>query len=336
MSGAPVAVTVIPGDGIGPEVVEAARYVLEAAGVPFAWETVPAGATAIDAVGEPLPPATVDSIRRTGLALKGPVTTPVGRGFRSVNVGLRLALDLFAGVRPVRSLPGVNSRYEGVDLVIVRENTEDLYVGNERQLPDGSAEAVKLITPGASERIVDYAFQLARREGRRKVTAGHKANILKLTDGLFLEVARTVAARYPDIEFEDSIIDALCLRLVQRPEDYNVIVLPNLYGDILSDLAAGLVGGLGVVPGANFGRAAVFEAVHGSAPDIAGRGVANPVAMMLSGAMLLRHIGETTAAGRLETAIRRVLAGGRVRTPDLGGTAGTWQVAEAVAREVSA
>ena len=288
--------------------------------------------------GTPLPDHVLDSIRRNKVALKGPITTPVGEGFRSVNVALRQALGLYANVRPALSMKGLDTRYEGVDLVIVRENTEDLYAGIEHMVGRDAAESIKIITREASERIARYAFEYALANGRHKVTAVHKANIMKLTDGLFLESCRSVAATYDGrgIEFEDRIVDNMCMQLVQKPELYDVLVLPNLYGDIVSDLAAGLVGGLGVAPGANIGLdAAVFEPVHGSAPKHAGLDKANPTALILSGALMLRHLGETAAAERVERAVRDVIAEGRTVTYDLGGTAGTAGFGEAVATRVS-
>ena len=330
------AVTLIPGDGIGPELADATVVVLEATGIAFDWDVQQAGEATIAAEGTPLPDRVIDSIRRTGVAIKGPITTPVGSGFRSVNVALRQALELYANVRPARSMVGVQSRYTDVDLLIVRENTEDLYAGIEHRVGPDAAESIKIITRAASQRIARYAFEYAVRNGRQKVTAVHKANIMKLTDGLFLESCQQVAADYDGrVAFEDRIVDNMCMQLVQKPELYDVLVLPNLYGDIISDLAAGLVGGLGVAPGANIGeRAAVFEAVHGSAPKYAGQNKANPTALILSGALMLRHIGETDAADRVEAAVRAVIAEGKTTTYDLGGSAGTRQFAEAVARLV--
>jgi isocitrate dehydrogenase (NAD+) len=330
------AVTLIPGDGIGPELAEAAKGVLEATGIGFDWDVQSAGEATIASEGTPLPDRVVESIRRTGIALKGPITTPVGGGFRSVNVALRQALELYANVRPARSMKGVESRFENVDLVIVRENTEDLYAGIEHRVGPDAAESIKIITRAASQRIVRYAFEYAIRNGRRKVTAVHKANIMKLSDGLFLESAGQVAAEYAGrVEFEDRIVDNMCMQLVQKPELYDVLVLPNLYGDIVSDLAAGLVGGLGVAPGANIGeKAAVFEPVHGSAPKYAGQNKANPTALILSGALMLRHLGETDAADAVETAVRNVIAEGATVTYDLGGTAGTREFAQAVAGRI--
>ncbi|KUK31710.1 MAG: Isocitrate/isopropylmalate dehydrogenase LeuB [Thermoanaerobacterales bacterium 50_218] len=325
-------ITLIPGDGIGPDVTNAARKVLDAAGVGIEWEVVEAGEAVIEKYGTPLPDQVLESIRRNKVALKGPLTTPVGTGFRSVNVALRKELDLYANVRPVRNLPRVPSRYENVDIVVVRENTEDLYAGIEHMVGKNAAESIKIITREASERIVRFAFELARKEGRRKVTAGHKANIMKCTDGLFLEVAREVAKDYPDIEFEDRIIDALCMKLVQSPSDFDVLVLPNLYGDIVSDLCAGLVGGLGVAPGANIGdEIAVFEPVHGSAPKYAGMDKVDPLATILSGVMMLKHLGEFEAADRILKAIEEVLVEGKHLTYDLGGTAKTSEMAAAIA-----
>ncbi len=330
-------VTLIPGDGIGPELAEATRRVLDASGVAFEWETVDAGEAVIAEYGTPLPDHVLESIRRNRIAIKGPITTPVGGGFRSVNVTLRQALGLYANLRPARSIKGLETRYEDVDLVIVRENTEDLYAGIEHMVGRDAAESIKIITREASERIARFAFEYAVANGRRKVTAVHKANIMKLSDGLFLESCRTVAADYEGrVEFEDRIVDNMCMQLVQKPELYDVLVLPNLYGDIVSDLAAGLVGGLGVAPGANIGtEAAVFEAVHGSAPKYAGQNKANPTALILSGVLLLRHIGRPDAADRVESALRDVIAEGRTVTYDLGGSAGTSQFADAIVERLA-
>jgi isocitrate dehydrogenase (NAD+) len=329
-------VTLIPGDGIGPELAEATRRVLDATGIAFEWEVVEAGEAMIATHGTPLPDEVLASIRRTRIALKGPITTPIGSGFRSVNVGLRQALNLYANLRPARSMKGVPSRYDDVDLVIVRENTEDLYGGIEHMVGPDAAESIKIVTRAASERIARFAFEYAVGNGRRKVTAVHKANIMKLSDGLFLEACRSVAQGYAGrIEFEDRIVDNMCMQLVQKPELYDVLVLPNLYGDIVSDLAAGLVGGLGVAPGANIGAdAAVFEPVHGSAPKYAGQNKANPTALILSGALMLRHLGYADAGARLEQAVRDVIAEGRTTTSDLGGTAGTSQFADAVIERI--
>jgi len=333
-------VTLIPGDGIGPEVAEAARRVLEATGVRFDWDVQEAGSGVMEQVGTPLPVAVLESVRVNKVALKGPITTPVGSGFRSVNVALRKALDLYANVRPARTLEGTQVCHEGLDLVVVRENTEGLYAGIEHDvIPGEAAESIRIITRRASERIVRFAFEYARSNGRSKVTAVHKANILKATDGLFLNVAREVAEEYPEIEFEDRIVDAMCMMLVQRPRDFDVLVMPNLYGDILSDLCSGLVGGLGVAPGANLGEElAVFEPVHGSAPKYAGQNKVNPVATILSGALMLRHLGEQQAAERVEAAVAKVILEGRDVTYDLKPTQddptaiGTSEMADAIIR----
>jgi isocitrate dehydrogenase (NAD+) len=325
-------VTLIPGDGIGPEVVGAAVRVLEATGIAFAWETVEAGAGAAGKHGIALPPSVLESVRRTRLALKGPTATPVGTGFRSVNVELRKQLDLYANLRPVASLPGVKSRYDNVDLIVVRENTEDLYSGLEHVVVPGVVESLKIITEKASTRIAKFAFEHARKTARKRVSAIHKANIMKLSDGLFLDCCRAVATDYPEIAYDEVIVDAACMQLVLDPTRFDILLLENLYGDIVSDLCAGFIGGLGMAPGANIGESgAIFEAVHGSAPDIAGRNVANPLALVLSGAMLLDHIGEAAAAGRIRKAVNAVLAEGRKLTRDLGGTAGTTEIAEAIA-----
>ncbi|MER3429026.1 MAG: isocitrate dehydrogenase (NAD(+)) [Pyrinomonas sp.] len=324
-------ITLIPGDGIGPEVTSAVVRIIEAAGVEIEWETHYAGAQALAKFGDTLPKELLESIKRNRVALKGPITTPVGKGFTSVNVGLRKALDLYANLRPVKSLPNVPSRYSDVDLVVVRENTEDLYSGLEHVVVPGVVESLKIITERASLRIARFAFEYARREGRRKVTAVHKANIMKLSDGLFLDCFHRVAAEYPEIESDDRIVDNACMQLVMRPEQFDVLLLENLYGDIISDLAAGLVGGLGIVPGANIGeQGAVFEAVHGSAPDIAGRGIANPTALLQSGVLMLRYINEREAADRIQKALFDVLREGKVRTRDIGGTASTAEFADAI------
>ena len=329
-------ITLIPGDGIGPEVTTAVVRILEAADVSIRWDRHDAGRIAFERTGQTLPEALLDSIRERRVALKGPVTTPVGKGFTSVNVGLRKALDLFVNLRPVANLPGLTTRFDNVDLVIVRENTEDLYSGLEHVVVPGVVESLKITTAQATMRIAEYAFEHARRYGRKRVTAVHKANIMKLGDGLFLESVRQVAAKYPEIQSDDRIIDAACMHLVLRPEQFDVLVLSNLYGDIVSDLCAGLVGGLGVVPGANLGAtAAVFEAVHGTAPDIAGKDVANPTALLLSALLMLRHIGESTAADRIRQALEAVLAAGHV-TRDLGGTAGTTSFADAIVARLAA
>jgi isocitrate dehydrogenase (NAD+) len=325
-------ITLIPGDGIGPELAEASRRVLDVSGVEFEWEVVDAGEGVMAEYGTPLPEHVLESITRNKVALKGPITTPVGEGFRSVNVTLRQVLGLYANLRPARSIKGLETRYENVDLVIVRENTEDLYAGIEHRVGRDAAESIKIITREASERIARFAFDYAVANGRRKVTAVHKANIMKLSDGLFLESCRTVAADYEGrIEFEDRIVDNMCMQLVQKPDLYDVLVLPNLYGDIVSDLAAGLVGGLGVAPGANIGtEAAVFEPVHGSAPKYAGLNKANPTALILSGALMLRHLGYPAEADRVETAVRDVIEEGRTTTYDIGGSAGTSEFADAI------
>ena len=331
-------VSLIPGDGIGPEVAEATRRILEATGVGFEWEYCDAGLKALEKHGDVLPEATLESVRRNGLGLKGPITTPVGSGFRSVNVGLRQALNLYANLRPGKTIPGVQAAFENIDLVIVRENLEDTYAGvefdtgtpeaaeviaainarSEKQIAANAAITIKMITPGGSRRIVEYAFDYARKNKRKKVTAVHKANIMKFTDGLFLRIAQEVAAEHPEIEFEDRIVDNMCMQLMQKPELYDVLVMPNLYGDIVSDLVAGMIGGLGVAPGGNIGtEAAVFEPIHGSAPSHAGKNEANPMAMTLSGALMLRHLGEIDAAERVEAAVAAVIGEGKDVTYDL-------------------
>jgi isocitrate dehydrogenase (NAD+) len=328
--------TLIAGDGIGPEVVSATVRVLEATGVVIEWESQMAGAMAIALEGTPLPQKTLDSIRTHGLALKGPTTTPVGSGHASINVALRKTLDLYANVRPIKSLPGVKSRYDNVDLVIVRENTEDLYSGLEHTVVPGVVESIKVISEKASTRIARFAFAYARANGRKRITAVHKANIMKLSDGLFLECCAKVAAEHPDIKYDDLIVDNCCMQLVLDPTRFDMLLLPNLYGDIVSDLCAGLVGGLGLAPGANIGeKGATFEAVHGSAPDIAGKNLANPIALILSGAMLLDYIGENAAAARVRQAVASVLSEGKHLPRDLGGMASTTEVAEAIATRIS-
>ena len=330
-------VTLIPGDGIGPEVVSAAVRVLGATGVAFDWETEPAGAGAIGEHGSALPERTLESIRRNKVALKGPTETPVGTGHRSVNVELRKRLDLYANLRPVKTLPGVKSRYDGVDLVIVRENTEDLYSGLEHVVVPGVVESLKIITEKASTRIARFAFDYARRNGRQRVTAVHKANIMKLSDGLFLDCCRAVAGQYPEVAYDEMIVDNTCMQLVLDPTRFDLLLLENLYGDIVSDLCAGFIGGLGMAPGANIGEhGALFEAVHGSAPDIAGKNLANPIAVILSGAMMLDYLGEPAAATRVREAVHAVLRAGKKLTRDLGGTCGTTEIAEAIASEVAA
>jgi isocitrate dehydrogenase (NAD+) len=328
-------ITLIPGDGIGPEVTESVVRIFLAAGVDIDWEQHDAGVIAFERTGETLPAALLDSIKRNKVALKGPVTTPIGQGFTSVNVGLRKALDLYANLRPVRNLPGVESRYTGIDLVIVRENTEDLYAGLEHEVVPGVVESLKIITEKASTNIARFAFEHARKYGRRRVTAIHKANIMKLGDGLFLNSVRNVSHGYTDIHYDERIVDAACMHLVMHPEKMDVLLLPNLYGDIVSDLCAGLVGGLGVVPGANLGHdIAVFEAVHGSAPDIALKNLANPTALLLSGLMLLDHIGEGARSERIRAALDTVLTAGEVRTRDLGGTASTTDFTDAICEHI--
>jgi isocitrate dehydrogenase (NAD+) len=323
-------ITLLPGDGIGPEVTAAAIRVLEAAGARFEWESHAAGSDALARFGDPLPQDVIDSILKNGIALKGPVTTPVGKGFQSVNVRLRRTLELYANLRPILSLPGVPSRFSDIDLIVVRENTEGLYSGIEHTVVPGVVESLKIITEKASTRVARFAFEYARSHGRKRVTVVHKANIMKLSDGLFLDCARKVAEEYPDIVCDDRIIDNLCMQLVVRPEQFDVLLLENLYGDIVSDLCAGLVGGLGVVPGANLGEnGAVFEAVHGSAPDIAGRNLANPLAMMQTGVLMLRYLDDHATADRIDAALRATLAAG-IRTRDLGGEATTTAFTEAV------
>jgi isocitrate dehydrogenase (NAD+) len=326
-------ITLIPGDGIGPEVAAAARRAVDATGVRIDWEVVQLNADVILKTGQSLPEYVIESLERTRVGLKGPVTTPVAGGFASVNVALRKRLDLFANVRPVHSLPGVHTRFEDVkiDMVIFRENTEDLYSGLEHEVVKDVVTSLKVITRTASIRIAEYAFDFAKTVGRKQVTAIHKANIMKLADGLFLRCCREVAARNPQIEYRELIVDNASMQLVMRPETFDVLLLPNLYGDIVSDLAAGLVGGLGIVPGANMGEHhAVFEAVHGSAPDIAGKGLANPTAMILSSVLMLIHLKESEAAKRLQTAVEKVYAGRKDLTPDVGGTATTTQFTDAV------
>jgi isocitrate dehydrogenase (NAD+) len=329
-------VTLIPGDGIGPEVTGAAVRVLEASGVKIAWEPVEAGGELVAKHGSPLPDAVLNSVRRNRVALKGPISTPIGEGFRSANVLLRQSLDLYAAVRPARNLRGVETRFSGVDLVVVRENTEGLYAGLEHRVAPGIVESLKVVTERASLRIARFAFALGRRLGRRRVTAVHKANILKLSDGLFLECARRVAREFPDLAYDEIIVDNCCMQLVRDPTRFDVLLLENLYGDIVSDLTAGLVGGLGVVPGANYGdECAVFEAVHGSAPDIAGRGVANPIAVILSAAQMLRHLGEPDAAAAVERAVDEALLDPKNRTRDLGGSADLAAITRAIAERVA-
>jgi isocitrate dehydrogenase (NAD+) len=328
-------ITLIPGDGIGPEVTASVVRIFKVANVDVDWERHDAGVRAFKLYNQSLPVPLLDSIRRNKVALKGPVTTPIAEGFTSVNVGLRKALDLYANLRPVRNLPGVQSRFSGVDLVIVRENTEDLYAGLEHQIIPGVVESLKIITEKASTRISEFAFAHARANGRKRVTAIHKANIMKLSDGLFLESTRKVSREHTDISYDERIVDAACMQLVMHPEKFDVLLLPNLYGDIVSDLCAGLVGGLGVVPGANIGTdTAVFEAVHGSAPDIADKNLANPTALLLSALMMLDYIGERERGERIRGALTRVLTAGVVRTHDLGGSASTTDFTDAICREL--
>jgi len=329
-------ITLIPGDGIGPEIAANVVRIIEASGVEIEWETHYAGAQALEKFGETLPQALLDSILRNKVALKGPVTTPIGKGFTSVNVGLRKALDLYANLRPILALPNVPCRYPELNLVIVRENTESLYAGLEHVVVPGVVESLKIITEKASTRIARFAFEYSRREGRKKITCGHKAKIMKLSDGLFLDCFRKVAGEFPDIEADDKIIDNACMQLVMRPEQFDVMLLENLYGDIVSDLCAGLIGGLGLVPGANIGeKGAMFEAVHGSAPDIAGQGIANPTALLQSGILMLRHLGEREAADRTENALLEVFEEGKVRTRDIGGTAKTAEFADAIIQKMN-
>jgi isocitrate dehydrogenase (NAD+) len=350
-------VTLIPGDGIGPEVTDAARRVIDASGVSIDWEVQEAGSDVMEKYGTPLPDQVIESIRRNKVALKGPITTPIGTGFRSVNVALRKALDLYVNLRPAKYYPGVRSRYQDVNLIVVRENTEDLYAGiefeqgapqtlelirlleemSDRPIRPDSGISIKPISIAGTERIVTFAFEYARSNGRKKVSAVTKANIMKYTDGLFLQVARKVAERYPDLEFQEVLVDNMCMQLVQKPEEYDVLVLPNLYGDIVSDLCAGLVGGLGVAPGANIGtEASLFEPVHGSAPKYTGQNKTNPTATLLSGVLMLRHLGETAAADRVESALAAVIKENTEVTydlkPDRTGGVGTSQMADAIIR----
>lgn len=353
-------VTLIPGDGIGPEVTTAARRVIEASGVSIDWEVEEAGSDVMDKYGTPLPDRVIDSIRRNGVALKGPITTPIGTGFRSVNVALRKALDLYANLRPAKWYPGVRSRYENTDLVVVRENTEDLYAGiefeegkpetrelievldrlSDRAIRPDSGISIKPISITGTKRIVQFAFDYARTNGRKKVSAVTKANIMKYTDGLFLHVAKEVATAYPDIDYQEVLVDNMCMQLVQKPEEYDVLVLPNLYGDIISDLCAGLVGGLGVAPGANIGEhASLFEPVHGSAPRYAGQNKTDPTATILSGVLMLRHLGETEAADRVEGALAAIIKENVSVTydlkPDRRGGVGTSEMADAIINQLS-
>jgi isocitrate dehydrogenase (NAD+) len=324
-------ITLIPGDGIGPEVASAVVRIIEASGAQIEWETHLAGQEALDKFGKTLPEELIESIKRNKVGLKGPITTPVGKGFTSVNVGLRKALDLYANLRPIRALPNIPCRNPTLDIVIVRENTESLYSGIEHEVVPGVIESLKIITEKASTMIARFAFEFAKSEGRKKITCTHKANIMKMSDGLFLSCFHRVAKKYPDIQAEDKIIDNACMQLVMRPEQFDVLLCENLYGDIVSDLCAGLIGGLGLVPGANIGeKSAVFEAVHGSAPDIAGLGIANPTALLQSAILMLRHVNERAAADKVEGAMLKVFAEGQVRTRDIGGTATTDEFADAI------
>lgn len=317
-------ITLIPGDGIGPEVVKATQKIIEATGVPIRWDVQEAGLEVYQKEGNPLPTRVLNSIKSNKVALKGPTTTPIGEGFRSINVMIRQELDLFANVRPIKNYPGIPSKYQDIDMVIIRENTEDLYAGIEHMVGEDAAESIKIFTRRGCQRIIRYAFEFARKANRKKVTCVHKANIMKCTDGMFLRIARDISKEYNEIEFEDMIVDTMCMKLVQYPENYDVLVLPNLYGDIISDLCAGLIGGLGVAPGVNLGNEiAVFEAVHGSAPDIAGLNIANPTGIILSGVHMLNHIGEVKAASCIERALSKVLQEGKFVTQDIGGKAST-------------
>ncbi|MBW1650236.1 MAG: isocitrate/isopropylmalate dehydrogenase family protein [Deltaproteobacteria bacterium] len=328
-------ITLIPGDGIGREISEAAKLVIEAAGVKINWDIVDAGAECIEKKGTPLPEDVLDSVKKNRVALKGPITTPIGTGFRSVNVSLRKQLNLFANLRPAKTIKGVKSRYEDVDLIVVRENTEDLYAGIERQIDKDTAETIKIITRKASEQISEFAFEYAKNENRKKVTAVTKANICKLTDGLFLEASKKIAEKYPEIEYEEILVDNLCMKLVRDPSLFDILLLPNLYGDIISDLTAGLIGGLGIAPGANIGEnIAVFEPVHGSAPKMAGANKADPTAIILSGVLMLKYIQETEAADNIYKAVCEVIGEGKNVTYDLGGNATTMQMAEAIAKKL--
>lgn len=329
-------ITLIPGDGIGPEITTAMRRVVEATGIEIAWEIVEAGSDVIDKYGTPLPDQVLESIRKNKIAIKGPITTPIGSGFRSVNVALRKELNLYACLRPAFSIKGVKSRFDDIDLVIVRENTEDLYAGIERMVDDDTAESIKLITRAASDRIARFAFDYAVRESRKKVTVVTKANIMKFTDGMFLDTARLVAKDYPAVEFEERLIDNMCMQLVMKPNEYDVLVTENLYGDILSDLCAGLVGGLGITPGANIGDdVAVFEPVHGSAPKYAGLDKVNPTAQILSAYLMLKHIGEADAAEKVLKTTAAVIAEGKTVTYDLGGSAGTSGMTDAIIERIT-
>lgn len=324
-------ITLIPGDGIGPEISEAVRRILEAAKVPIEWEVYEAGISAQVKYGNVLPTEVLDSILRNKVALKGPLMTPVGEGFTSINVALRRTLNLYANIRPIRNLPGVQARYSGVDLIVVRENTEDLYSGIEHVVVPGVVESLKIITETASTRIARYAFELARKQERKKITAIHKANIMKLSDGLFLDCIRKVRREYPEIDYNEMIVDNAAMQMVLNPHQFDVMLLENLYGDIMSDLAAGLIGGLGLAPSGNIGElAALFEAVHGSAPDIAGKNLANPTALLLSALLMLQHLGELEVAARIYRALTYIFSELKIYTPDLGGTATTQSFTDAI------
>ena len=328
-------ITLIPGDGIGPEVTAATLKVIEAAGLEVEWETINAGADAFEKHGKYLPDELMDSIQRTRVAIKGPITTPIGKGFSSINVALRKALTLYANFRPIKNLPGVKTRFDNVDIIVVRENTEDLYSGLEHVVVPGVVESLKIITAEASTRIARFAFDYARKHGRKKIAAIHKANIMKLSDGLFLECVRNIAQLYPEIVYEEMIVDNTCMQMVLDPQQFDVMLLENLYGDIVSDLGAGLVGGLGLVPGANLGdNCAIFEPVHGSAPKIAGKNMANPTAMLLSAVLMFQHLGETEKAALISSAVEKVYASGKLRTPDLGGDSSTSQFTDAVVQHI--
>lgn len=328
-------ITLIPGDGIGPEISDAVTKIIEAAGVKINWDIQSAGADVAEKEGTPLPDRVIDSIKKNKIALKAPVTTPIGKGFRSVNVALRKSLDLYACLRPAKNIPGIKTRFDNVDLIVVRENTEDLYAGIERQIDENKAESIKIITREASERIADYAFDYAVKNNRKKVTAVSKANICKLSDGLFLEAARAVAKKYPQIEYNEILVDNLCMQLVINPSKFDVLVLPNLYGDIVSDLTSGLIGGLGVAQGANIGKdCAVFEPVHGSAPDIKGQNKANPTALLLSACMMLDYIGEKDSSQKIKNALYKVLEEGKTLTLDLGGSASTTEFQDEIIKNL--
>ncbi len=328
-------ITLIPGDGIGPEVTAATLKVIEAAGLEVEWETINAGKDAFEKHGQYLPDELMESIQRTRVAIKGPISTPIGKGFSSINVALRKALTLYANFRPIKNLPGVKTRFDDVDIIVVRENTEDLYSGLEHIVVPGVVESLKIITAEASTRIARFAFEYARKHGRKKITSVHKANIMKLSDGLFLECVRNIAQLFPEITYEEMIVDNTCMQMVLDPQQFDVMLLENLYGDIVSDLGAGLVGGLGLVPGANLGETcAIFEPVHGSAPKIAGRNMANPTAMLLSAVLMFQHLGETEKAALIASAVEKVYANGKLRTADLGGDSSTSQFTDAVVQHL--